>query len=179
MNLELFQRLPVPPGIFAVLVGAALVLAGRRIFWLALGAAAFTAGALLSTYLPVQLEAGGRLVLALLCALVGVLIASFIRRTGVALGGFLIGALAGFYLAQAYSPGVGGILFLGSGIGALVGWVLARRLVNAALIILSSLMGAMLLVQQTPLTQPLAGGALLVLCLGGIALQSRGRKRKR
>ncbi|MCB1035568.1 MAG: hypothetical protein KDD47_17230, partial [Acidobacteria bacterium] len=121
MDPELFSRLPVSPEVLSVLIGVVLLVAGRRIFWLTLGAAAFTAGALLSTYLPVEMKAEGRLLLALISGLLGILLASFIRRTGVAVGGLVIGALLGLYAAQAYDPGAGAAALLGAAIGALLG----------------------------------------------------------
>src|SRR5215467_8179107 len=92
--------------LLAFLVGAVLLVLGRRLFWLFVGIVGFV------TVYRLSLEAlhvhpfAVRLALALVAGLFGVLLAVFVQRLAVGLAGFLVGAwfaagLLGLDLAHA------------------------------------------------------------------------------
>jgi hypothetical protein len=164
--------------LLAFAAGVTLLVLGRRLFWLFVGIVGFF------TVYQLSLDAlhlhplGLRLFLASMAGLFGVLLAIFVQRVAVGIAGFLVGTwlAAGFlgldvtHAAHALSarPGVA-ILVLVAGILAAV---LALRLFDLALIALSSLAGAGLIVDAAHLAQPSRPLLLVLLAMAGIAIQA-------
>lgn len=174
-------QLPMPPEALAmVLVGVLLLVAGRKLFWLALGIAGFALGAFLGSQLPLSLSPDLQLVVAVLCGLAGALAAALVKRIAIPVAGFLAGAFGAMALAEAFAaslpPMSPWIPFLAGGVAGLF---LAALVVTAALIGISSLVGASTLLQPFSLEGPSSGFAFLALTLAGIAIQSRGWSRRR
>lgn len=150
------------PLIFLIL-GLLLLLCGRALFWLFVAASGFVAGVSIVPYLfPHQGELFTLLVAGIL-GIGGALLAIFVQKIAVALAGFAVGAYlafelfapfferAGFAAAGMRIPGEW-LCFL---IGGIVGAVLLMVFFNWALIILSSLYGAHLIVRGLPLIRGL------------------------
>lgn len=163
-----------PAFLVSLLVGIALLLFGRRLFWLFVGAVGFIAGMQWgATVLGKQPE-----MVALLFAVgVGIacaLLALAIQRIAVAIAGGFVGGMFAIQLATA--AGFSGqtnhlIAFL---IGALVAALLISLLFDWALIVLSSLAGGSLIAQVLLSSRSLEMIAALVLCIVGIVFQARG-----
>ena len=164
-------------GIVSAVVGLLLLILGRRLFWLALGTAGFLTGFLLVTrYLPSGSEAL-RWALAVLGGLAGALLAVFVQRLAVGVAGFLLGGYGALLLAQAlhFDPGSWWILvYL---VGGLIAALVAAMLFEGALIALSAILGAAMLIRAWPLPPPVQLWLFLVLVLVGIAVQSRAWNR--
>lgn len=158
-------------------VGLLLLLAGRRLFWLALATAGFLTGFLL---LPRILPEAGevlRWTLAIGGGIGGALLAVFVQRFAVGVAGFLLGGYGTLMLleALAFEPAAWAIAFyLGGGILAAL---LAALLFEGALIALSALLGAAVLVGLYPLPGMMQLWLFLVLTLVGVAVQARGWRR--
>src|SRR5262249_36985651 len=118
---------------------------------------------------------GVRLFLALAAGLFGVLLAIFVQRVAVGLAGFLVGAwlAAGLLgLDPAHAPALPGpalVVVLGAGVRAAF---LALRLFDFALIALSALAGAGLIVDAAHLAGPVRPVLLVLLAIAGIAIQA-------
>jgi len=132
---------------FGVVTGVVVLLAGRPLFWLFVGILGFVvAFDLASLYLAGQSQLV-ILTLALVAGLFGILLALLLQRIAFGLAGFLAGA----YLVtmSGVTPGLAGgsgfdvTILLGGASGALAGLLLA----DWALIVLSSLIGAGLIVE--------------------------------
>jgi hypothetical protein len=178
----------------ALILGALLLVAGRRLFWLLLGIVGFLAAYSLSLqYLHLR-PSGAQLLVAVVAGLCGVLLAVFAQKVAVALAGFLVGAyFAATLLGAALAPSAGraltAIAHLSPGqeivvfvVGVLAALV-AVRLFDLALIVLSALAGASL-VGDALLPAPVSGEALrwalvLVLAAVGMAIQAGWSRRAR
>lgn len=159
--------------------GAALLLAGRRIFWLVVGVVGFFFGFdLASRVLGLDSEGLG-LVIGVFAGILGVIFAIFLQKFAIGLAGFLIGGYLALTLLNA-DPGHLTGTDLGAFIlGGVVCAFLAVWLFEIALILLSSVAGAVLVSQNLALdpgSATLAFGLLLVL---GIAVQAGIGPRKR
>jgi hypothetical protein len=154
-----------------ILVGAALLLLGRRLFWLFVAGVGFIVGSLLAaTALSGQSELVIFLV-ALAVGLVGALIAVFLQHVVVAIagalaGGYLLHMLAGTLNFEEWNW----IAFL---VGCLLGAIVVLAFFNWALIVLSTLVGSTVVVQNLILDPTLSVLLFLGLCVLGILVQAR------
>jgi len=147
-----------------ILVGIVLLAFGRRLFWLFVGGVGFVAGfEMARQYLALQPQ-GVILGVGLLCGLIGILLAIFFQRLAVGLGGFAAGGTIAQYLAVVLgletAPMLG--IYL---VGGIIGAVLLYVAFDWALIFLSSVAGASLIVQSiqwVPLYEALLYGVLIV-----------------
>ncbi|NLG73819.1 MAG: DUF4203 domain-containing protein [Chloroflexi bacterium] len=154
-----------------LLAGALLLLTGRRLFWLfvaAVGAVvAFTfASQTFSDLAPIIL-----IVIALIAALIGAVLALILQRLAAGFAGFLAGGYIATGLLNFIGFNVEGSSWLPFLLGGIIGGVLVLVLFDWALIVLSSLVGAILITQNAALSQTAATLLLLVLILVGIAVQ--------
>jgi hypothetical protein len=169
-----------------ILLGIILLILGRRLFWLLVGVVGFMVGLNLAPLVATDQPAWTILILALLAGLVGSVLAIFLQRIMVALAGFLA---AGYVLTQLlayFQVDLGGISWLVFLLGGALGAVLASVTFDWALVILSSLTGAAMLVDGLTRLVPGFEGVLtallvLILFIVGIAIQvgfvSRGKAR--
>lgn len=170
---------PAGPAL-AVALGVLLLLAGRRLFWLAVGGLGFLAGLLLARALfdldPWWLE----LVVAAACGLVGALVAILLQRLMIGLVGFFAGgwlAIELWRMAGAEGGGWAVLFFLLGGVAAAI---LAMLLFELALAVLTSLVGAELIVEAAGVEPPAALVLLAVLTAAGTLVQlAFGRRRRR
>jgi hypothetical protein len=111
-------------------------------------------------------------VIALAAGGVGILLAVFMQRVAVTIAGFVMGGLVLVWLAQTFTnvDQLEWLIFL---IGGVIGALLVTSLFEVALIGLSSLAGAMLIVGVTNLSPSLSTALLFGLILVGIVIQSR------
>jgi len=170
-----------------LLVGLLLLLLGRKLFWLFVAAAGFIVGMKAAPYiLPHQSELF-MLLAAVVLGLVGALLAIFLQKLAVALGGFVAGGnvaaeLCGPLLGRAgvESP-VAWLCFV---IGGILGAILMLAFFNWALIILSSLYGAQWIVRGLPVIRGLPTPRhhspilLVILAVIGIAVQASSYMRR-
>jgi hypothetical protein len=156
--------------IVAVLVGLALLLFGRQLFWLFVGGVGFVAGmSAAHGFLQGQAE-WLILLVAVLAGLLGAVLSVFLQRVAIGLAGFVAGGYALFDLAQRIGqPDWAWIAFI---LGGILGAVLTMVLFDWALIVLSAMTGAIVIVENAPLQPSIAPMALLGLFILGIAVQA-------
>jgi hypothetical protein len=156
--------------VISIILGAALLLAGHRLFWLFVGAIGFVAGLQLAT----QFWQGPEILAIIVGLVVGAifaLLAIFLQGAAIGVAGFL----AGGYILTA----VAGLLGLNQGafswivylVGGIIGLLLVIFLFDWAIITLSSLAGASLITQALVLPAGLAGVIFLALVILGIVIQ--------
>lgn len=165
-----------------IVVGLVLLVCGRRLYWLFVAGIGFLTGlALAPDLLPGRPE-WLILLAALVAAIVGAVVAIVAQRLTIGLIGFVAGGGIGLLLLRAL--GIGGeasgwITYLIAGI---IGLVLMLALFEWALILLSSLAGANLIVAgvlaRFPLPQAIALVLLIGLVLIGIVVQARRPRRR-
>ena len=151
--------------------GAAVLFFGRQLFWLFVAVAGFAAGFQLAGNFLGNQPDWVILLIALLIGVIGALVAIFLRYVAVAVAGFTSGA----YLGMSLLPMLGleadwmfWIFFIGGGI---IGALLLLMLFDWALIGLSAVTGAAMLVPITNLSGNMQIILFLVLTLAGILVQ--------
>jgi len=129
------------------LVGLALLLAGRRLFWLLVGAVGFLFGFHLAQGWLGLDELWLRLALAALIGIAGAFLAILLQRLAIGIAGFLLGGAAAGWAAEVVfglPETAGWVAFV---IGGILAALIAGFLFELALILFSSLLGASLVVQ--------------------------------
>jgi hypothetical protein len=165
--------------IVRLFLGIIMLTMGRRLYWLFLGGAGFIFGFDIAGRLINGLSHGVVLVIALLAGITGAVIAVFLQKLAIVIGGFL----AGGYLLPLLLEEIGiefihyhWILFV---IGGLIGAVFMSVLFGWALIILSSALGSFLILQPLHFGMQISKLLFIFLLILGIAIQYGlfGRKR--
>ena len=154
-----------------LVVGLAVLLFGRRLFWLFVGAAGFAVGLHVA---PAALPDSPEWLVvaaALVLGIVGVVLAIVLQWLAAALGGFAVGVHGG--LAAAAALGLdgpwlwAGVFAAGLVVAALVLW-----LWDPVLILLSALGGATLLTPLLPVPPVARPWMFLALVVVGVAVQA-------
>jgi hypothetical protein len=160
-----------------IFVGLVLLVCGRRLYWLFVAGIGFLTGlALAPDLLPGRPE-WLTFLAALVAAIVGAVVAIVAQRLTIGLIGFVAGGGIGLLLLRALRIGgdaQGWIAYLIAGV---IGLVLMLALFEWALILLSSLAGANLIVAgvvaRFPLPQAIALVLLIGLVLIGVVVQTQ------
>lgn len=177
------ELLPIDfPGdrLLTVGFGLALLLAGRRIFWLVLGVVGFFFGFDLASRVLGLESQGLGLLIGLFAGLIGIFVAIFLQKVAVGVAGFLIGGYLVATLLQVDAGNLSAGALVGFVVGGVVCAFLAIWLFEAALILLSSVAGAALVMQAVSLDPAAAALGFLVLVVVGIAVQAGiGPRRRR
>lgn len=162
-----------------VVLGAALLFFGRKLFWLFLGAVGFVAGLSLAAWLFPDQSPVVSMVTAVVLGLVGALLAVFVQKAAVVVGGFLAGGYCTLMLMEHFGTQVN-VEWLPFLIGGIAGAVLLSIVFGWALILLSSLVGALLVVDVLQTGDDVSLLAVGVLCIVGVLAQTKlmGRSRK-
>lgn len=160
-------------------LGATLISVGRRLYWLFVAVVGFFVGLWLAGTLFQSAPQWLIMLLAALVGLGGAIMAVVLQRFGVGVVGFFAGALAANSLLQSLAaepPAWTWIVYLVAGA---LGALLLSVLFDWALIVLSSLVGASLMVQALELGSPWGGVLFFSALIAGILLQGWGFRSRR
>jgi hypothetical protein len=152
-----------------VLIGILMVTLGRRLFWLFVGGVGFVAGLQIAHMFFVSQPYWVGWAMALVCGVIGTLLALFFQTIAIGLGGFAAGSTISAYVAVAM--GVAAVPWI-SLIGGILGTILMYLVFDWALIGLSSVAGAMLIVHSLNWNPRLATILFIVLIASGIWFQT-------
>jgi hypothetical protein len=165
--------------IVGALIGVVILLFGRKLFWLCVAAVGFTAGVELAPHLVHEPSPLLALTVALVLGLIGALLALFLQKIAIAVlgflaGGKLAGAIAAAFFVQYAQHST--VIFL---VGGVIGAILLLVLFDWALIVVSSLIGAHLIVFQGAVTLPPSGSTIVFIGLTiiGILVQAASLRR--
>jgi hypothetical protein len=159
--------------ILNVLIGIGLVFFGRRAFWLFVAAAGFVAGLSLANQLFQGPEWVG-LVVGLGIGLLAALLAVVVQRFAIGLAGFLVGGYIALQVLPALNIETGwSATVLTFIIGGVIGLILIGMFLDWALIALSTLAGAALVVDALNLDGGLALIVFVILVAVGVVFQAR------
>jgi len=164
--------------VISLILGGALLIAGRKLFWLFVGAAGFVAGMQLTT----QFWQGPELLAIIIGLVVGVvfaLLAIFLQSVAIGAAGFLAGGYILTVLAGMIGLNQGAFSWIVYIIGGIIGVLLVVYLFDWALITLSSLAGASLITQALPLSSGIGGVIFLALVIAGVVIQGSMMQRER
>ena len=168
--------------IISALLGIALLLFGRRLFWLFVAALGFAIGLQLAPYLSHNPPLWLSLLLSLGLGLLGALAAFLLQKLAIGIAGFLVGGRLALALAAAFLANHAHYSTVTFVIGGILGAILLLALFDWALIIFSSIEGARLVADAMHLPSTGATILVVVLAIFGILVQSmmfRSRQRRR
>jgi len=158
--------------VLVLIIGAVLLLMGRKLFWLFVGVAGFLAGIDIAQRFFTGPQTT-KLIIALVIGIIGAFLAALFYKAAVAIAGFLIGGYLAVqlmnYIAVSIPPPMAWITYV---IGGIIAAVLILMLLDWALIVLSSLAGASLIVQSIALRQFNMSIVYIVLVIIGILVQA-------
>ena len=154
-------------------LGVVVLVAGRKLFWLTIGAVGFISG-ILFVLLFLQIESIWiMLVIALVAGAIGVVLALVLQKLAVGIAGFLMGAYALTWLTQNFIPDLTYLDWLWFLVGGVIGGLLVTALFDSALVGLSAFVGATMIMLAAPLNQTFSLVLFVVLLVIGIGIQSR------
>ena len=151
--------------IVGALIGAVILFFGRKLFWLCVAAIGFAAGVELAPHLVHEPSALLSLTIAILLGIIGALLAVFLQKIAIGVLGFLAGGKLAGAIAAAFFVHYAQhstIIFV---IGGIIGAVLLLVLFDWALIVVSSLIGAHLIVYQSAIVLPQSGSIIVFIGL--------------
>jgi hypothetical protein len=155
----------------SIILGAALLIFGRRLYWLFVGIAGFLVGTQLGAALFADRPEWVVLLVAAGAGLVGALTAVVVQRIAVALAGFFAAGYLALVLAQSLSVAADGGVFFA--VGGVIGAILASLAMDPVIIALSSLVGAAAVAGGLTVAQPLHSIVFVGLAIMGLLIQSR------
>lgn len=165
--------------ILSALIGAVVLLFGRKLFWLCVAAVGFAAGIEIAPHFIHEPSTLLALTIALVLGFIGALLAMFLQKIAIAVAGFLAGgklatAIAATFFVQHAT--YFGITFV---IGGIIGALLLLALFDWALIVLSAAVGAHLI--QSAIVLPASGSTILFAALAvvGVIVQAAAMRRGR
>ncbi len=173
MTLDQFSHLTPAMGIA---VGAILLLFGRKLFWLFVAVMGFLFGMQFGAQVMVGAEQWVVLAVAVAIGLLGAVLAIVLQKVAVVLAGAAAGGLWALHLAERAGL-VAPLPLVAFVVVAILAAILAALLFEWALIILSSLTGASLIVQAVTLTAGAETVLWIVLLVIGIVVQAQLRAR--
>ena len=156
--------------IISIVLGGALLLFGRILYWLFVGVVGFYLGSYIATNL-LEGEAALVTVIGIAAGVIGIAMAYVIQYMAIGLAGFVLGGFLATQLIDYISIDVGNLSWLAFVAGGIVGVMLVGFLFDWALIILSSFAGAALLVDELPIDEDLYLWAFFGLVLLGVIIQ--------
>ncbi len=152
-------------------LGLFLLVLGRKLFWLCVAVLGFLLGIAVAEALLVEQPTWARLLMGLGAGLLGGLLAILAQRVAFAFAGFCAGAYLALSVAAAF--GFGGHRTLWFAVGGVIGALLAARIIDWALIALTSLVGASAIVDAGNLGATTAPLSFVALTVVGIVVQRR------
>ena len=163
-----------------IIVGGALLLLGRKLFWLFVAGIGFMVA---MNLVPMFFEAeseGMLLAIALIAGFVGALLAIFLQKLAIGIAGFLAGGYVLLAIANMLAVDLGGMQTIVYFIGGFIGSALVAGLFEWALILLSTLTGAFMIGEALDLTRPLSIIVPMAAFIVGVVIQSnmKGDMRK-
>src|SRR5438477_7960975 len=163
--------------ILSAVIGAVVLLFGRKLFWLCVAAIGFAAGVTLASHIANEPTALLQLTFALLLGFIGALLALFLQKLAIGLAGFVAGGRLAVGLMATFFVQYAAHYWLTFLIGGIIGALLLLLLFDWALIFLSALIGAHLITGA--ITLPQTGRALLFagLVLCGAIIQAAAFRR--
>jgi hypothetical protein len=154
------------------IVGILLLVLGRKLFWLFVGGSGFVVAFHLTTELLPDLPTWVFFLVAIIAGLIGAWLAVTLQWLAVGVGGFLGGGYIAAMLLESASFDIGGPEWLPFAVGGVIGAILLGALFNPALIVLSSLVGAILVADSLPLGSNESIAVVVIGTVLGILMQS-------
>lgn len=169
---------PIFLSVALVVIGLALLLMGRRLFWFFVGAVGFFAGQEFGAALFPTLSEAGRIAVAVGLGVVGALLAIVLQRLAVILAGGVLGGMLAVRLAPELGLHTDASVLLAFAMGALLVAVLIAVLFEPGLVVVSAVAGAVMIAEALPLDKVLTFPVIVVLAIAGGVYQMRRLRRR-
>lgn len=173
MQYEYLVQRWIHMNVLTIILGILVVLFGRKFFWLFVGFTGFLVGFELVQQVLGPEDAMVKLVLALVIGIIGALLAVFVQKLAFFVAGFIGGGYVAWHLLGLFAVESPQINVLVTFAGAILGAVLIWGIVDYALIVFSSVVGALAVVTETMPQQPLDIIIFVVLVVVGLVVQTR------
>jgi hypothetical protein len=160
-----------------LLIGGLLLLAGRRLFWIFIGAAGFLLGTGVAARIASRAPEWVALVIALAFGLAGLVLWLIVQKLAIVAAGFVMGSYAVDRLLLTLQPGWAGWEWAALLAGGVLGALLVLVLFDWALIVLSSFVGAVLIMYPFSPGPSLSFLLFAILTTAGIGFQGSLLKR--
>lgn len=154
--------------IISALIGAVILLFGRKLFWLCVAAVGFAAGVEFAPHFVHEPSTLIMLAFAIVLGLIGAVLALFLQKVAIAIAGFLAGGKLALAMAAAFFVQPAQYYWITFLIGGIIGALLLLVLFDWALIALSSVVGAYLVLSAIAL--PPSGTSILFVALVAIGV---------
>ncbi len=165
--------------IVSLLLGAVILFFGRSLFWLCVAAIGFAAGVELAPHLMTEPTPLLQLTIALVLGFIGALLATFLQKIAIAVAGFVAGGKLAVALSGAFAVSTGtGAYWIAFLIGGVIGAILLLSVFDWALIFLSAVVGAHLILTPFPLAPTGRAIVFVALVLVGVLAQAGGLRRR-
>jgi hypothetical protein len=164
-------------GILNVVIGGALLVVGRKIFWLFVGAIGFIIGIQIAT----RFFHGSELITIFAGLTLGIIfsvLAIFLESIAIGIAGFLGGGYALLGIVTLFSLDHGPIAWIAFIVGGIIGIALVAFLFDWALISISSLAGASMVVGGFHFGPSTGSVVFLVLLIAGVLIQGSELRNK-
>ncbi len=168
-----------------IIVGLALLILGRRLFWFFVGAIGFIGASDAATAYLSSLPGWQTLIISIVAGILGILLAIFFQKLAIVVVGFYAGGYLAVTLLTMFHVALPGNLpwapFI---IGGLLGAILLYLIFDWTLIVLSSFAGAAFIAQTLEPQLLQSGGVLFPIVLAtlffvGIIIQGRMMKKRK
>lgn len=158
--------------IIYIVLGILLLMMGRKLFWLFVGGTGFVIGIEYAALFFRDQPQGVILIAALVMALIGLVLAIVMQKVGVGIAGFLSGGYVAMNIVQKLGYDLGWLPWLVFLAGGIIGLILAAKLFDIALIILSSLTGTFLIIAAANIGPESTKILFIALAVTGLVVQA-------
>jgi len=156
-----------------ILIGLILLFAGRRLFWLFVACIGFASGFHYAQQIGAIHSTIMVLVLAIAVGAVGAIIAILFQKAAILIAGFAAGGYIVLILFDQYVGMPSQMVWLPYVIGGVVGAIVLFLVFDWALIVLSTMTGATLIVQMAAFQPWVEIVMFFVLIIAGMAFQAK------
>lgn len=153
-------------------LGAMLMIQGRKLYWLFVGGVGFFVTLLLLDPPYSGMSVQTARIFAVIVAFIGAVMAIFLQRLAVFVGGFLGGGYLLVLLVELFGARLGDLNFFLFLVGGVVGGLIVNSAFDGALIFFSALIGAGMVVQVINLSPLWRFVAIPLLAAVGMGLQA-------
>jgi len=159
--------------VLQIILGAALLTTGRRLFWMFVGVIGFAAGFWVATQFLQNQPQWIIILIALSVGILGALLAVFLQSLALGAAGFLAGGYVAVGIVAWLGFDLGSLVWVLFIAGGVIGVALVALLFDWGLILLSSFAGANLIVDAINLSTGVEVLIFILLIGIGIAVQAR------
>ncbi|MBW2430080.1 MAG: hypothetical protein JRF56_14050 [Deltaproteobacteria bacterium] len=156
-----------------VIIGILLLFVGRRLFWLFVACVGFASGYHYAQQIWGLHSAVLILILSIAAGAVGAIIAIFFQKTAIVVAGFAAGGHIVLSLSNQFAGLPAQLVWLPYIIGGIIGAIILLFVFDWALIILSTLTGATLIVQMVAFKPWVEIISFLALVIAGMVFQAK------